>query len=226
MSKNCPYGGIALYIDCLECSDKLCKKMKYDTICIGIDQSYQRTGISICADGNLIKVKSVDLSKYNNKSDKRRKITEVMHKILQSAIKASDNVVCVIERIRLRSEGFININYIKSIGALNATIADVCSIYSIKIYSVDTRCWKSTVVGTSKRQANKFGVPDEKWPTIKWAISKGFEKQLMIQIEGRKEKGTFTRNGKKYMYNNDAADSAAIATFWFVGDRQKLKEET
>ena len=29
----------------------------------------------------------------------------------------------------------------------------------------------------------------------------------------------------KYMYNNDAADSAGIAMFWFVGEHEKLKEE-
>ena len=30
---------------------------------------------------------------------------------------------------------------------------------------------------------------------------------------------------QKYMYNNDAADSAGISLYWFKGDRNKLVEE-
>jgi len=94
------------------------------------------------------------------------------------------------------------------------------------VYSVDTRCWKSQVVGTSKPQSNKFGVPEEKWPTIQWLIAKGFERKILIDVTNtRKEKGTFKRNGKKYMYNNDAADSAGIAMFGVVGDASKLQLE-
>ena len=47
----------------------------------------------------------------------------------------SKNIICVIERIRLRSQGFLNINYIKSIGALNALIVDLMYEYNIKVYS-------------------------------------------------------------------------------------------
>lgn len=31
--------------------------------------------------------------------------------------------------------------------------------------------------------------------------------------------------GRKWEYNNDAADSAAISVFGFMGDKSKLKEE-
>ena len=118
-----------------------------------------------------------------------------------------------------------NIDYIKSIGALNSVIADVCHDYSVPVYSVDTRCWKSQVIGTSKGMPNKFGVPEEKWPTVNWLIKQGWEDSILIQINGRKSKGTFVRDGQKYMYNNDAADSAGIAMFWFKGDHEKLQLE-
>ena len=65
MSRNCPLMGTALYIDCLECDYEPCiyckhkKKYKYNQIVIGIDQSYNNTGISICADSKLLKVKSL-----------------------------------------------------------------------------------------------------------------------------------------------------------------------
>ena len=44
---------------------------KYKTICIGIDQSYKNTGISISADGKLLKVSSINLEKYCNNSNRR-----------------------------------------------------------------------------------------------------------------------------------------------------------
>lgn len=224
MSKDCPIFGTAIYMDCLECNDKVCKD-QYKKVVIGIDQSYNNTGISIVADGVIKKVKSIKLDHYKNNSEKRRKIADTLHRVIRSIIPKSSNVICIIERIRLRSQGFLNIDYIKSIGALNSIIVDVCNDYNIKVYSVDTRCWKSQIIGTSKPMSNKYGVPEEKWPTVKWLINKGWENSILIKVEGRKTKGTFVRDGQKYMYNNDAADSAGIAMFGFKGDPNKLQEE-
>lgn len=202
------------------------KKSKYKKIVIGIDQSYKRCGISIAADGKLLKVKSVNLEKYRNNTEKRTMLRKKLHSLLKSISYKSNNIMCIIERIRLRSKGFLNINYIKSIGALNALIVDEFKKFDIKVYSVDTRAWKAQVVGTSKPQPNKYGVPDEKWPTVKWCINKGFEDSILVVVEStRKNKGTFIRHGKKYMYDNDAADSAAIAMFGFNGKASKLQEE-
>lgn len=201
--------------------------MKYKRIVIGLDQSYKNTGISIVCDGKLKKVTSLQLEQLKCNSDRRMALSSKLDGVLRLVTQKADHAECIIERVRLRSgrESFINIDYIKSIGALNATIVDVCHKHGIKVYSVDTRCWKSQVVGTSKPQANKYGVPNEKWPTVKWCISKGFEQSIIIPIKGKKVKGTFIRNGQRYMYNNDASDSAAIAMFGVIGDRSKLKEE-
>lgn len=226
MSKPCPLLGKAIYLDCLECDTKECKKQyKYRKVVIGIDQSYSNTGISIAADGKLKKVKSIQLEKYKTNSEKRRALAKTLDGLLRVICPKAKEVRCVIERIRLQSKGFLNMDYIKSIGALNSIIVDVCHDYSIPVYSVDTRCWKAQVVGTSKPMPNKLGVPEEKWPTIKWLIKQGWENSILIPIETKKTKGTFIRNGQKYMYNNDAADSAGIAMFGFIGDPEKLKEE-
>ena len=228
MGRACPIYGTAVYLDCLDCDSKLCKEtnLKYSEVCIGIDQSYNNTGISIAADGKLIKVKSKWLDHYKSNSEKRQALRETLDKVLTSVTRNANNIVCILERIRLQSRGFVNIDYIKSIGALNAIITDKCHEYAIKVYSVDTRCWKSQVIGTSKPKSNKFGVPDEKWPTVQWVIKSGFESSILVDMsETRKTKGVFERDGIKYMYNNDASDSAGIAMFWFVGDRTKLKEE-
>lgn len=199
--------------------------MKYKKVVIGIDQSYKNTGVSIAADGKLLKVKSKRLEKLDSNSEKRMALSKTLDAVLWSACNNAENVVCIIERIRLRSQGFLNIDYIKSIGALNSVIVDACKPYSVPVYSVDTRCWKSQVVGTSKPRSNKYGVPEEKWPTVQWVIKQGFEDSILVEVTGRKEKGTFIRNGKKYTYNDDAADSAGIAMFGFLGEKDKLKEE-
>lgn len=228
MSRICPIYGTAIYLDCLECDSRECLKTskKYSQICIGVDQSYNNTGISIAADGVLVKVKSVWLGNCKNNFEKRDKIRKVLDQVVLNCTAKSKNVVCILERIRLQSKGFINIDYIKSIGALNSVIVDTCKKCDVDVYSVDTRCWKSQVIGTSKPKSNKYGVPDEKWPTVQWVISKGFaDSVLMDMTDTRKTKGTFIEGGRRYMYNNDAADSAGIAMFWFVGDHGKLKEE-
>lgn len=228
MGKPCPLLGVAVYLDCLDCEEKVCQSRtahKYKKVVIGIDQSYNNTGISIAADGKLKKVKSLRLDGYKTNTEKRRALAETLDGLLRSVAQKADKLICIIERIRLRSQGFLNIDYIKSIGALNSIIVDKCEEYGVEVYSVDTRCWKSQVIGTSKPQANKRGVPEEKWPTIKWLIKQGWEDSILISVQGKKSKGTFTRDGQKYMYNNDAADSAGIAMFGFVGEQDKLHLE-
>lgn len=226
MGRPCPLLGTAVYLDCLDCDDKQCKKQyKYKKVVVGIDQSYNNTGISIAADGKLRKVRSLQMDKYKTNSDKRRALANTLSGLLRAVCPKAKEVVCIIERIRLQSQGFLNMDYIKSIGALNSVIVDVCHDYCVPVFSVDTRCWKAQVVGTSKPAPNKFGVPEEKWPTVRWLIKQGWEDSILIPIEGKKTKGTFIRNGQKLMYNNDAADSAGIAMFGFVGDSNKLKEE-
>lgn len=227
MSKQCPIFGRALYLDCLDCEEKLCmQKTKYRSLCIGIDQSYKNTGVSVSADGVLKKVGHIDLEHLVTNSEKRQRLRSQLDKICSKLVPQASSVVCIIERIRLRSQGFLNIDYIKSIGALNAIVADVMSAYGIKVYSVDTRCWKSQVVGTSKPMSNRFGVPDEKWPTVRWCIKKGFRDSILVNMDdSRKSKGTFVKDGSKWMYDNDASDSAAISMFWFVGEHDKLKQE-
>lgn len=196
--------------------------MSYKKIIIGVDQSYERTGITITADGEIKKITYIDLGKYKFHSESRKALREYLEKIISKLYKKGE-IAVVIERIRLKSDGFLNINYIKGIGALNSIIIDTMFDYGIDVYSVDTRAWKSRVIGTVKPQENKYGVDPKKWPTIKWLIEKGYEKDILIEVTNkRKNKGTFIRNGKKYMYNDDAADSAGISLFYFVNDKKEL----
>lgn len=198
---------------------------KYKQLSIGIDQSYKNCGVSISADGQLLKVTHIKLEQCRTNTDKRRLLKAYLDNMLKAITSKADSIICIIERIRLHSQGFLNIDYIKSMGALNAVIIDIMDEYDIPVYSVDTRCWKSQVIGTSKPKDNNLGVPKEKYPTVEWCIEQGFENSVLRTVKGRKKKGTFTRNGIRYMYDNDACDSSAISMFYFVGDKEKLKQE-
>lgn len=202
----------------------------YKKIIIGIDQSYKNTGISVSADGKLKKVHSVHLEHIENNSKKRKKLRTTLERILQKVIPQGECTEVIIERIRLRSQGFLNINYIKSIGALNAVIVDVCNEHDIKVSSVDTRCWKAQVVGTSKPgpKNNLWNMEPEKYPTFEW-LKQNYPllvPSVFIDMSGtRKSKNVFELQGKLWKINDDACDSAAISMFGFVGDRRKLQEE-
>lgn len=195
---------------------------------IGIDQSYKNTGISVAVDGDLCRISNVELSSYRNNSERRQRLAEALRKTIANTCNyyKPKELVIIIERIRLQSQGFINIDYIKSIGALNAVIVDVAHEFpNITVYSVDTRSWKSQVVGTSKPQENKFGISEEKWPTIKYVRNLGFEDSL-LKPAGKKKKGVIKKNGIAYKVDDDAADSACIALYGFLPpEKQKLQEE-
>lgn len=199
-------------------------------IVIGIDQSYKNTGISVSADGNIKNISNLRLDCFQNNSEKRQRLKEKLDKVFEKYFLLADKygaeLIVIIERIRLRSEGFLNIDYIKSIGALNAIIIDCAYKYGIKVYSVDTRAWKSQIIGTSKPQNNPYEIDPKKWPTIKWIISKGYEDKIIRPVNNRKKKAVIQRKGKRFTYDDDAADSACISLYGFVPlNMQKLNEE-
>lgn len=206
----------------------MAKAVPYKTISIGIDQSYTNTGISVAADGKLLDIKSVRLDKYKTHSARRAALKNKLGPLIAAVAQKSENVVCIVERARIHGGGtsFINIDAILTAGVLAALVVDACDPYDIPVYSVDTRAWKSQVVGTSKPERNKYGVPEEKWPTVRWVCQQGMESKILLPVTNpRKNKGTFVRKGQKYQYNHDAADSAGIAMYWFKGDHDKLKLE-
>lgn len=199
-------------------------------IIIGIDQSYSNTGISICKNGELINIRSIHLTSLKDNSSKRKHLGKVLYTLFSKVSKIANTdvteVYIIIERIRLQSQGFINIDYIKSIGALNAVIVDCAKEFNLPVYSVDTRAWKSAIVGTSKPQKNKYGIDPEKWPTIQFVCKMGYEEKILIPVSKRKKKGVIIKNGVRYTYNDDAADSACIALYGFLPkNKQKLELE-
>ena len=201
-------------------------------IVIGIDQSYTRTGITVIKDKNILKMKSVDFKDCDNNTDKRNYIWSVLERYFVTCVNPENsNVIVLCERIRLRSQGFLSENYIKATGALIATIIDVCRLYNVHVYSVDTRAWKSAIIGTSKPKENQYGINPEKYPTILYMRNKGLLNMIAEHYEGRGKKGIINIkiNGQKVpcKINDDLADSYCIAMYGFLPEsKQKLKEET
>ena len=119
-------------------------------ISMGIDESYTNFGICITegdniTNGKVIKVKSFNFKGLKSKTEKRLFISNLIKKSIE---KYKPNII-IVERIRTYSRGFMGINtYIKNTAPLVTTIVD--SAYPQKVYSVDTRCWKSRVIGNSK----------------------------------------------------------------------------
>ena len=202
---------------------------------IGVDQSYNRTGISVVADEDIVLMcKSIGFKAQKlDKRMARSRLRQSLDKIAKKTLDRCGEVGCVIERIRTYSSHgaqnrlTLSIPYIKAMGALNATISDVMEENGIRTYSVDTRAWKSRIVGTPLPEENDYGCPPNKWPTVKWACEMAGDDKIMRQLpkNTRRVKNTFTMDGVKYEWDDDAADSLAIATFGLRGYFELLKIE-
>jgi hypothetical protein len=100
---------------------------------------------------------------------------------------------------------------IEGMGRVAACGEDVTAAAVGQVYSVDTRSWKSKIVGSSKARTTKDGKRDAKGDTIKYVQTLGFD--LFIRTD---------RNGND-IYDDDAADSACIALYGFIpANQQKL----
>ena len=205
------------------------KIIKSDRVVIGIDQSLKNSGVTVnINNGEELHVYNIYTENLPNNSEKRKEIKHRLYGIVNDVLKhySPVNVICIIERIRLQSKGFLNIDYIKGIGALNTIIVDVMYDKGINTFSVDTRAWKSAVVGTSKPQENKYGIAPEKFPTILWNVKHGRKKYIVNYCVGKKKKGVITKGDKTYMYDDDRSDSIAISFYGFLPKaQQKLEQE-
>ena len=203
-------------------------------VVIGIDQSYTRTGITILENKKILRMKSINFEECKNNTEKRLAIYTYLETIFKRRLKKQieqNNVIIITERIRLRSQGFLSEAYIKSTGALIATIIDIARLYNVPVYSVDTRSWKSQIVGDSKPLQNSYGINPEKYRTILYMRDRGLLKYIAEEYKGKGTKGVINvKIGAERVHckiNDDLADSYCIAMYGFIPKtKQKLKEET
>lgn len=185
---------------------------RYYKCVIGIDQSYTRTGITICVDGKPKKLISIRFKGKYNKSAKRKEVKRVLTKILELCCGkyGNENVVIICERIRTYTAGTdLRPSVIKAHSALVAYIVDTGTDFNVKTFSVDTRAWKHRVLGTSKPEFEPIkGVKNpQKFGSVRKAIELGFEKDLRIE----------NHLGHLRSYDDDMADSLCISLYGFSG---------
>jgi hypothetical protein len=187
---------------------------------IGIDQSYTRTGISIAVNGKLKKVTSVDFKGTTTKTAKRLLLQEKLRSAIQACLRnySPVEVAIICERLRTFTAGDdLRPNVIKPGAAMIAYIVDTGAEFGIDTWSVDTRAWKSAVLGSSKPIFEPIkGVKNpQKFGSVRKVIDLGFEESIM------KCRG----NGAFFAYDDDAADSACIALYGFVSRPALMKEQ-
>lgn len=186
---------------------------------IGLDQSYKRTGISIAVNGKLKKVSSINFQHVKTKTEKRLLLAKTLEKAIKSCLKKypPENIAIVCERIRTYTKGFdLRPDYLKTTGALIAYIVDTGYKYGITTYSIDTRAWKSAVLGSSKPIFPPVeGVKDpQKFGSVAYVIKLGFEENLRSKS-----------NRNKYYMDDDMADGACIALSPFRARADKFQKE-
>ena len=203
---------------------------------IAIDQSYTRTGLSICVSGRVRSVGSVPMSKYKTKSQKRLELRRTLNRAIDACLKhySPEEIVVVVERVRtftgkraapfhvpdveVALEGF-RPNVIKAHAALISSIVDTCYVRNIKVFSVETRTWKSAVLGTSKPIFDPIeGVNNpQKFGSVRKAIDLGFEEKLRGVKRGK--------HGTGISYNDDMADAICMSLYPFTGYPYHLQLE-
>lgn len=200
-------------------------------IVFGIDQSYKNTGLTILADRKVEYMGCI--KEQQTHTDYRMELGEFLdNKIMDMIDKYGEgnNIMFITERIRLMSNGNLSQAYIQATGALVATIIDIAWQYGILVYSVDTRSWKSAIVGTSKPKENDYGIDPNKWPTILYVKEQGLLRNIIEPYTGSGKKGVINIkiNGVKTSCKiiDDIADSYCIARYGFLPEqKQKLKIE-
>lgn len=166
-------------------------------IVLGIDASYTRTGVAIAEDGELKEIFSIKFKGCKKKTEKRAQL----RKKLDRYIKKYKPDIVIIERTRQFSTGnrqFMAMNMIKTGVSIMTAIVDTAYQNGLEVYSVDTRAWKSAVIGTSKPKNG-----DKKLPTLEYVKSLGME-----------------------VYDDDdAADAGCIALFYWKSAEKRGEKE-
>ena len=180
---------------------------------IAFDQSYTRTGVSVAINGKVKKVYSIDYKGLIGNTEKRWKMRDFVRKVIEMCLTkfSSNEIVVIVERLRTFTQtDSLRMVVIKSGAALIATIVDTAMEYNVKTFSVDTRAWKSRVLGSSRPIFEPIeGVENpQKFGSVRKAISLGFAEKM--KIVSAKKRNSFT-------YNDDMADAICMSLYPFTG---------
>lgn len=200
---------------------------------IAVDQSYTRTGLAICVKGTVKKVYSIEMKKIKAKTNKRLEMARILNKAIDSCLKHYNpsQIVVIVERIRtftgstqydaalnqMNNFNGFRPDVIKAHASLISCIVDTAFVRGIKTFSVTTKSWKASVLGTSKLVFPAIpGVKNpQKFGSVKKAIDLGFEKELSI----------YSYKNNSVSYNDDMADAICMSLYPFDKPPYQLKLE-
>ena len=213
-------------------------ELKQDSECrmftLAVDQSYKNSGIAASYgnpfwDGgrmDLVHVSSLDMASTKDKVDYRVSLASEVTQALMSCkeqVEEASLVIVLCERIRQFSRGFTSMPYIVQMGALIAYIEEAAHMHGLPLWTVDTRCWKSTVIGTSQPMLNSYNVPPEKFPTVDYVVKHGWKEHIFREVNpeyGERElKKKHPHNifksasGKFIQVDDDRADAICMSLF-------------
>lgn len=213
-------------------------ELKQDSECrmftLAIDQSYKNSGIA-ASYGNpfwyggkmdLLHVSNLDAQSTKDKVDYRVCLASNVAQALMSCkeqVEEASLVIVLCERIRQFSRGFTSMPYIIQMGALTAYIEEAAHMHGLPLWTVDTRCWKSTVIGTSQPLLNSYHVPPEKFPAVDYVVKHGWKDHVFREVDqeyGERElKKKHPRNvfksasGKFIHVDDDRSDAICMSLF-------------
>lgn len=207
---------------------------KYKKISIGIDQSYDRTGIAISVDGKLKVIESIDFKGCKCNTEKRLYLEKKLIPIIKSCKNKADFVIVLVEKIRTfsqgkrRSQGYgLRPGYLIKTGALIGKICEVAYKLDIDVFSVDTRVWRKAVLGTAKSMSemySEYGKPEK-------GMAIEFIQGLNFDTYDRNDKGEIKRyergkNVGKLKHDDDKCDAGCISLYLFKAKEYKWQKET
>lgn len=209
--------------------------LPYRTICFGFDQSYTNTGIAIAG---ITYKKQIDIlhcesiggggGGIESKFEFRKRLTNRVAALMRKYRASAENCYALCEAVRVHKDGNMSINNHLSWGALQGCLSDLFyQRYDILLRIVDTRAWKSKVVGTSKPAEHAPpSVDPKKWPTIEYVMHvHDIPKEQIAWPLGPRTRNYawIDADGNKFTFNSDICDACCIAIYGLMFPMNKLK---
>ena len=109
----------------------------------------------------------------------------------------------------------VAVKYIKTAATLIAAVVDAAHDYGVKVYSVDTRSWKSKILGSSKSTGY---APNLSSSTRKDTSIFFVQRKYKIDISYIVQRG---KNKGQTRYNDNIADAICMALYGFLDEKTK-----
>lgn len=114
---------------------------------VSVDQSLARPGLAVVEADSVQKVLEAFSLKHERKATPSQRRIDLVLAVEHLVEKYRPDCV-IVERVRTFSKGYLSTRSIITLGSLVAGIIDGLSESGLAVYSVDTRAWKSHVLGS------------------------------------------------------------------------------